>query len=168
MLFTSCSCQTQTVIEHRLLVWCPAWFCAGLTAVHITDLKRYQFFRCQSDAVCWWHTAVHRTQWHHLSLYTVGLFQCCATVQHWLDFSHSGLPMNPDKTDTIVISTSARQRAEGLSDTLDLPVSVKLVTSVQSLGVRINNTLSFREHTHQNTLAVDQTPNTIQDCRYSV
>ena len=55
--------------------------------------------------------------------------------------------MNPDKTEAIVIGTGARQRAEGSAGTLDLKcVSVKLATSVRSLGVRTDNTLSFSEH----------------------
>ena len=58
--------------------------------------------------------------------------------------------MNPDKTEAIVIGTDARQRAEGSAGTLDLKcVSVKLATSVRSLGVRIDNTLSFNEQCRQ-------------------
>ena len=73
------------------------------------------------------------------------LSDCFTAVQHWLDLN--GLSMNPDKTEAIVIGTSARQRAEGSPGTLDLQcVCVKLATSVRSLGVRIDNTLSFNEH----------------------
>jgi len=40
---------------HITLIVVPTRLCAGpaaVHAVHVTDLKRHQFFRCQSDAVC--------------------------------------------------------------------------------------------------------------------
>ena len=43
---------------------------------------------------------------------------CFSAVKHWLDLT--GLSMNPDKTETIVIGTSARQRSEDPAGTLDL------------------------------------------------
>ena len=46
------------------------------------------------------------------------LSDCFTAVQHWLDLN--GLLMNPDKTEAIVIGTSARQRAEGSSGTRTL------------------------------------------------
>jgi len=55
--------------------------------------------------------------------------------------------MNPDKTEAI--GTSARQRADSTTSTLDLQtVSVKPAASVRSLGVAIDNTLSFDVHVH--------------------
>jgi hypothetical protein len=55
--------------------------------------------------------------------------------------------MNPDKTEAIVIGTSARKRTEGLVNTVDLGcVSVSPASSVRSLGVTIDDTLSFDEH----------------------
>jgi tRNA A37 threonylcarbamoyltransferase TsaD len=54
--------------------------------------------------------------------------------------------MNPDKTETIVISTSARKWIERLVNTVDLGcVSVSPASSVRSLGVTIDDTLSFDE-----------------------
>ena len=70
---------------------------------------------------------------------------CFRAVQHWLDIN--GLAMNPEKTEAITIGTSARQRAEGPANTVDLgSVSIKSASSVRSLGVTIDNTLSFNEH----------------------
>jgi hypothetical protein len=55
--------------------------------------------------------------------------------------------MNPNKTEAIVIDTSAPQRLEGLIRTVDLGcVSVRPASSVRSLGVAIYDTLSFNEH----------------------
>jgi hypothetical protein len=55
--------------------------------------------------------------------------------------------MNPDKTEAIVIGTSARKRMEGLVNTFDLGcVSVGPASSVRSLGVKIDDTLSFDDH----------------------
>jgi hypothetical protein len=55
--------------------------------------------------------------------------------------------MNPDKTEAVVIGTGARQRMEGLVNTVDLGcASVSPASSVRSLGVTVDNTLSFNEH----------------------
>jgi len=55
--------------------------------------------------------------------------------------------MNPDKTEAIVIGTNARQRDESSTSTLDLQtISVKPATSVRSLGVATDSTLSFNVH----------------------
>ena len=84
-------------------------------------------------------------------------YVCYKTVHiivhtHIIDFYYQVNPEFSKKTDcrfeiSIVIGTGARQRAEGSAGTLDLKcVSIKLATSVRSLGVRIDNTLSFNEH----------------------
>ena len=73
------------------------------------------------------------------------LSDCFRAVQHWLDIN--GLALNPEKTEAITIGTSARQRAEGPANTVDLgSVSIKPASSVRSLGVTIENTLAFNEH----------------------
>jgi hypothetical protein len=55
--------------------------------------------------------------------------------------------MNPDKTEAIVIGTSTRKRVEGSVNTIDLGyVSVSPASNVRSLGVTIDDTLSFNEH----------------------
>ena len=69
---------------------------------------------------------------------------CFGAVQHWLDLN--GLSMNPDKTESIVIGTSARQRVESPAGPIELGlVSIKPTSSVRSLGVTIDDTLSFNE-----------------------
>jgi hypothetical protein len=76
---------------------------------------------------------------------TSSLQNCFRAVQHWLDIN--GLSMNPDKTEAIVIGTGARQRADGPARTIDLGcVSIKPSSSVRSLGITIDDTLSFDEH----------------------
>ena len=76
---------------------------------------------------------------------TSTLSDCFNAAQHWLDLN--GLSMNPDKTEAIVIGTSARQRADSITSILDLQtVSVKPAASVRSLGVAIDSTLSFDVH----------------------
>ena len=70
---------------------------------------------------------------------------CFRAVQHWLDIN--GLSMNPDKTEAIVIGTGARQRADGPVHTVELGcVNIKPSSSVRSLGITIDDTLSFDEH----------------------
>ena len=76
---------------------------------------------------------------------TPRLSVCFRVVQHWLDLN--GLLMNPDKTEAIFIGSSTRKRMKGLVDTVDLGcVSVSSASSVRSLGVTIDVTLSFSEH----------------------
>ena len=54
--------------------------------------------------------------------------------------------MNPDKTEAMVIGTAVRQRTEGAAGSIDLGgVSLVLSHSVRSLGVIIDDTLSFDE-----------------------
>jgi len=61
--------------------------------------------------------------------------------------------MNPDKTEAIVFSTSARKRMEGIVNTVDLGcVSVSPMSNVQSLGVTIVDTPSFNEHVDNVTI----------------
>jgi hypothetical protein len=88
----------------------------------------------------------HRTQYaDNTQLYialndvnsTSRISDCFCAVQHWLDLN--GLSMNPDKTESIIIGTSARQRVEGPAGPIDLElVSIKPTSSVRSLGVRID------------------------------
>ena len=76
---------------------------------------------------------------------TQTLADCTSAVQHWLDIN--GLSMNPDKTEAIVIGTSARQRTEGSVDSVDLgSVCVKPARSVRSLGVTIDDRLSLNDY----------------------
>lgn len=73
------------------------------------------------------------------------LTSCITAVHHWLDLN--GLAMNPDKTEAIVIGTGARQRAEPRIDVIDIgAVTVQTAHSVKSLGVTIDDTLSFNQH----------------------
>jgi hypothetical protein len=59
----------------------------------------------------------------------------------------NGLSMNPDKTEAVVIGTGERQRTEGPVNTVDLDyASVSPASSVRSLGVTVDDTLSFNDH----------------------
>jgi hypothetical protein len=70
---------------------------------------------------------------------------CFRAVQHWLDLY--SLSMNPDKTEAVVIGTGARQRMEDPVNAVDLGCSsVSPASSVRSLGVTVDNTLSFKEY----------------------
>ena len=70
---------------------------------------------------------------------------CFEAVKGW--FTMNGLSLNPDKSEALVIGTSARQRAEGLVDSISLgSTSISVSESVRSLGVTIDNTLSFYAH----------------------
>jgi len=71
--------------------------------------------------------------------------ECFCAVQHWLDLN--SLSMNPDKTEAIVVGTSAQKPMEGLVNTVDFGcVSVSPVSNVRSSGVTIDDTLLFNKH----------------------
>ena len=73
------------------------------------------------------------------------LTDCFHAIHRWLDIN--GLSLNPDKTEAIVIGTSARQRVEEPITTIDIgTVSIPVSHSVKSLGVTIDDTLSFNQH----------------------
>jgi len=58
--------------------------------------------------------------------------------------------LNPDKSEAIVIGTSARQRVEGAVNAVSLGASSIAVSgSVRSLGVTIDSTLSFNTHVNE-------------------
>ena len=57
------------------------------------------------------------------------------------------MSLNPDKSEAIIIGTGARQRSEGPLDVIDLgDVQIQPSECVRSLGVIIDNTLSFNAH----------------------
>jgi hypothetical protein len=70
---------------------------------------------------------------------------CFKTVKEW--FALNGLSLNPDKSEAIVIGTSARQRTDGSINVVALGTdSIAVSESVRSLGVTIDSTLSFNTH----------------------
>ena len=70
----------------------------------------------------------------------------CFKSVHWW-FALNGLSLNPDKSEAIIIGTGARQRSEGPLDVIDLSdVQIQPSECVRSLGVIIDNTLSFNAH----------------------
>jgi hypothetical protein len=59
----------------------------------------------------------------------------------------NGLSLNPDKTDAIVIGTGAWHRSEGPLDFVIVgDAKIRPTDSVKSLGVIIDNTLTFNAH----------------------
>jgi len=59
----------------------------------------------------------------------------------------SGLCLNPDKSEAIVIGTSARQKSElQIKDVTVASIPVPVTRTVKSLGVTIDNMLSFDDH----------------------
>ena len=73
------------------------------------------------------------------------LSDCFKSVHWW--FALNGLSLNPDKSEAIIIGTGARQRSEGPLDVIDLgDVQIQPSERVRSLGVIIDNTLSFNAH----------------------
>ena len=70
--------------------------------------------------------------------------------------SLNGLSLNPDKSEAIVIGTGARQRSEGAVNNIALgDMTIPMSASVKSLGVTIDNTLSFDEHVSSVCTAAD-------------
>ena len=73
------------------------------------------------------------------------LDSCFQAVHRW--FTENGLALNPDKSEAIVIGTGARIRQEGRIDVMTLgSASITVSDSVKSLGVTIDETLSFNTH----------------------
>jgi len=70
---------------------------------------------------------------------------CFQSAHLWLDANE--LCLNPDKTKAIVIGTTARQRLEPQVDDVTVAgITVPVTRTVKSLGVTIDNTLSFDDH----------------------
>jgi Reverse transcriptase (RNA-dependent DNA polymerase) len=79
---------------------------------------------------------------------STNLDNCFKTVKEW--FALNGLSLNPDKSEAIVIGTSARQRTAGPISTVAIDTdSIAVSESVRSLGVTIDNTLSFNTHINE-------------------
>jgi len=73
------------------------------------------------------------------------IIDCFQSVHRWLDAN--GLCLNPDKSEAIVTGTSARRKSEQqLKDITVAGVPVPVTRTVKSLGVTIDNTLSFDDH----------------------
>ena len=73
---------------------------------------------------------------------------CVEAVKDWLTLD--GLSLNSDKSEAIVIGTSARQRVEGAVNAVSLGASsIAVSESVRSLGVTIDSTLSFNTHVNE-------------------
>jgi len=70
---------------------------------------------------------------------------CFQSVHYWLDTN--GLCLNPDKTEAIVICTGTRLRSEEKTCTVKVAdATVSVTTTVKSLGVTVDSTLSFDQH----------------------
>jgi hypothetical protein len=73
------------------------------------------------------------------------LSDCFQAVHNW--FTANGLSLNPEKSEAIVIGTSARQRTQGsLSNITVGNITLQPAKCVKSLGVIIDDTLSFNAH----------------------
>jgi len=122
-------------------------------AVRVTDRQRHFRFRYQSFTVCWWHSALYFTERWESSL---SLLSDCFVAVHWW-FTLNGLSLNPDKSEAIIIGTGARQRIEVPSKWLISAgnVHIQPSESVRSLGIVIDNTLSFDAHVNSVCKAVN-------------
>jgi len=70
----------------------------------------------------------------------------CFNDLHWW-YTVNGLQLNPDKSEAILIGTSARLRHESNITTLNMgDAQITLAQSTKSLGVTIDNKLLFNEH----------------------
>ena len=70
------------------------------------------------------------------------LTDCVRSVHLWLDTN--GLSLNPDKTEVIILGTSARHRAEEPVTAVDIgAATVQTSHSVKSL---VDDMLSFNQH----------------------
>ena len=70
---------------------------------------------------------------------------CFNELEWW--YSVNGMQLNPDKSEAILIGTQARLRHESEIDEIKLnDTSITLAQSTKSLGVTIDNTLTFNDH----------------------
>lgn len=73
------------------------------------------------------------------------LNRCFCSLQTW--FNINGLSLNPDKSEAVIVGTDARQRLEGPIDSVQLnQTTIPVSKCVKTLGVVLDNTLSFDEH----------------------
>ena len=76
----------------------------------------------------------------------VGVINDCFKSVHY-SLDANGLCLNPDKTEASVIGTGAKLRSEEKICTVKVAdVTVPVITTVKSLGVTIDSTLSFDRH----------------------
>ena len=84
---------------------------------------------------------------------TISLDGCFVAVEHC--FALNGLSLNPDKSEAIVISTSARHISECVVNVVTLGTdSITVTGSVRSLGVTSDSSLSFNTHVNEVCKAV--------------
>jgi len=77
--------------------------------------------------------------------------------------------LNPDKSEAIIIGTGARQRSEGSLEVIDLGnVHIQPSESIRSLGVVIDNTLSFDAYVNSVCKAVNYHAKALRHIRKSV
>jgi len=75
-----------------------------------------------------------------------------ATLEHCADalyewFSRNGLSLNPDKSEAIVMGTSARLRTEAPTSSVTVSGScISVANTVKSLGVTLDSALTFDHH----------------------
>jgi len=82
------------------------------------------------------------------------LSDCFDPVLWW--FTLNGLSLNPDRSEAIIIGTGVRQRSEGSLKVIDIGnVHIQPSKSARSLGVVIDNTLSFDAHVNSVCKAVN-------------
>src|SRR5258706_394272 len=75
----------------------------------------------------------------------MSLSACFRKLSWW--FSVNGLSLNPDKSEAMIVGTNKRLHSEQCCDSIALDdIRTQLVPCVKSLGVIIDNTLSFDEH----------------------
>jgi len=131
----------------------PFWVRCCSRCIRVTDRQRNLRFQYQSFTVCWWHSAVYLIARRALSFsLSFSLLSDCFQSVHWW-FTLNGL--NPDKSEDIIIGNGARQRSDGSLEVIDLGnVHIQPSESVRSLGVVIDNTLSFDAHVYSVCKAV--------------
>jgi len=125
-------------------------------------LKDPFWVHCCSCCTCHWSSMsfpVSVSGFHSMLMTLSGIFyrklSDCFKPVHWW-FTLNGLSLNPDKYKAIIIGTGARQQSEGSLEVTDLGnVHNEPSKSIRSLGVVIDNTLSFDAHVNSVCKAVN-------------
>ena len=132
--------------RYRMSVWGTARISAGsllflLYVASIADIiKKLSVSHAQyaDDTQLYISFYISLSDRNALSL----LSDCFQAVHNW--FTANGLSLNPEKSEAIVIGTSARQRTQGsLSNIAVGNITLQPAKCVKSLGVIIDDTLSF-------------------------
>ena len=114
--------------------------------LYITSFYHLLFPWYFSATICWWHSTIYSSiAPSSISVEISKLTLCLTSLHSW--FSHNGLALNADKSESILLGT--RQRSHSYRDVTSVNVAdaiVPLTDHVKLLGVTLDSHLTFDKH----------------------